>query len=101
MIYVSRQNDTAFVADGGDQPDTPPDRSGVAVVRPDGSVIERFGRWGNYDGQFEMAHAVAVAGDGSVYVADITGGRVQKVVGDGQQRPRRGPNNAMHRTPRT
>jgi len=94
-------NDTAFVADGGDQPDTPPDRSGVAVVRPDGSVIERFGRWGNYDGQFEMAHAVAVASDGSVYVADITGGRVQKFVRDGQQRPRRGPNNAMHRTPRT
>ncbi len=77
-------NGTAFVADGGDQPETPPDRSAVAVVRPDGSVIERFGRWGNYDGQFEMAHCVAVAKDGSVYVGDITGGRVQKFVRHGR-----------------
>lgn len=71
---------TAFIADGGDQPDSPPDRSGVAVVSPNGSVEERFGRWGNYDGQFEMAHCVAVARDGSVYVGDITGGRIQKFV---------------------
>ena len=69
---------TAFIADGGDQPSKPPDRSGVAVVRSDGSIMERFGRWGNYDGQFEMAHCIAVAKDGSVYVGDITGGRIQK-----------------------
>ena len=75
-------NGTAFIADGGDQPKTPPDRSGVAVVRPDGSVIERFGRWGNYDGQFELAHCVAVAKDGSVYIGDIIGGRVRKFVRD-------------------
>ncbi len=73
-------NGTAFVVDGGDQPDMPPDRSGVAVLRPDGTVIERFGRRGNYDGQFEMAHDIAVAKDGSVYVGDINGGRVQKFV---------------------
>lgn len=71
---------TAFVVDGGDQPETPPDRSGVAVVRPDGSVVERFGRFGNYDGQFVLAHAVAIAKDGSVYVGDA--GRVQKFVRD-------------------
>ncbi|MCH5376156.1 MAG: peptidyl-alpha-hydroxyglycine alpha-amidating lyase family protein [Planctomycetes bacterium] len=70
----------AFVADGGDQPDDPPDRSGVVVLRPDGSQAARFGRWGNYDGQFEMAHDVAVAQDGAVYVGDIVGGRVQKFV---------------------
>jgi peptidylamidoglycolate lyase len=69
---------TAYVADGGEQPKIPPDRSGFAVVSPDGKQISRFGRWGNYDGQFEMAHAIAVASDGSVYVADITGKRVQK-----------------------
>jgi len=68
----------AFVADGGDQPKAPPDRSGVAVVDSDGNVIGRFGRWGNGDGQFEMAHDVAVARDGSVYVGDINGGRIQK-----------------------
>lgn len=75
---------TVFIADGGTQPEGPPYRSGVAVLRPDGSVIERFGRWGNYDGQFEMAHAVAVARDGSVYIADITGKRVQKFVRNGR-----------------
>jgi peptidylamidoglycolate lyase len=71
---------TAFVADGGDQPDVPPDRSGVAVVGADGAVLERFGRFGNYDGEFAMAHDIAVARDGSVYVGDITGMRVQKFV---------------------
>lgn len=73
---------TAYIADGGEQPKMPPDRSGVDVVSRDGKQITRFGRWGNYDGQFEMAHAIAVASDGSVYVADITGKRVQKFVPD-------------------
>lgn len=71
-----------FVADGGDQPNAPPDRSGLAIVRPDGTVIEQFGRWGNYDGQFEMAHDIAIGPDGAVYVGDITGKRIQKFVPD-------------------
>jgi peptidylamidoglycolate lyase len=73
-------NNTALVADGGAQPESPPDRSGVAVLKLDGTVIERFGRWGNYDGQFRMAHDVAIAPNGAVYVGDITGARVQKFV---------------------
>jgi hypothetical protein len=52
----------------------------VAVLKLDGTVIERFGRWGNYDGQFRMAHDVAIAPNGAVYVGDITGARVQKFV---------------------
>ena len=75
-------DDTAVIADGGDQPKAPPDRSAFVVVRRDGSVVERFGRWGNYDGQFELAHCVAVGKDGSIYVGDIDGGRVQKFVLD-------------------
>ncbi|MBS0193904.1 MAG: 6-bladed beta-propeller [Proteobacteria bacterium] len=70
----------AFVADGGDQPKAPPDRSAWVEVAPDGSPLARIGRFGNYDGQFEMAHAIAVAADGAVYVGDITGARVQKFV---------------------
>jgi peptidylamidoglycolate lyase len=70
---------TAFLADGGDMRDDPPDRSAVVVVRPDGSVAERFGRFGVYDGQLYRAHDLAVSNDGSVYVGDANG-RVQKFV---------------------
>ncbi|MEZ5462947.1 hypothetical protein [Dokdonella sp.] len=49
-------------------------------MKLDGTPVERFGRWGNYDGQFRMAHDVAVGKDGAVYVGDIGGGRVQKFV---------------------
>ena len=73
---------TAYIADGGEQPEIPPYRSGVAVVSQDGKQIYRLGRWGNYDGQFEVAHAIAIASDGSLYVADINGKRVQKFAPD-------------------
>lgn len=79
-------NGTALIADGGEQPDNPPDRSGLVVLKLDGTMIERLGRWGNYDGQFLIAHDVAVAQDGTVYVGDITGGRVQKFVNTSNQR---------------
>lgn len=73
-------NGHAFIADGGDQPQAPPDRSAWVEVALDGSPLARIGRFGNYDGQFEMAHSIAVAADGSVYLGDITGARVQKFV---------------------
>lgn len=68
------------VADGGDQPTAPPDRSGVAVLDPDGRVLTRFGSFGNYDGQFRLAHDIAVGREGAVYVVDAWGQRVQKFV---------------------
>jgi peptidylamidoglycolate lyase len=70
----------AFIADGGDQPTAPPDRSGVAIVDGDGKVLQRFGRYGNYDGQFQLAHDIAVDHHGVVYVADAWGERLQKFV---------------------
>jgi peptidylamidoglycolate lyase len=66
------------VADGGEQPESGPDRSGVAILSNDGQVLQRIGRYGNYDGQFRMAHAVAVDAQDNVFVVDITGQRVQK-----------------------
>ena len=71
-------NNRMVVADGGEQPDSGPNRSGAAIVDPSGRVAQRFGRYDNYDGQFRMAHAVAVDSAGDVFVVDITGQRVQK-----------------------
>ena len=71
-------NGTAFVAEGGN--DKPPDRTGILVMRPDGSLVERIGRYGNYDGQFQDPHWLAVGKRGQMYVADFTGRRVQKFV---------------------
>ena len=61
--YIGRPYDVAMatrgiavIADGGDrddQPDAPLDRSSVVLVQRDGMIVERFGRWGNFDGQFE------------------------------------------------
>ena len=76
-IAISRDG-TVFVTDIGD--DGPTDRSGVYVMRPDGSLVGRIGRYGNYDGQFLVAHGVAAGKGGEVYVADFTGRRVQKFV---------------------
>ncbi len=76
-VAVDRRGQV-YVADGGDQPDAPPDRSAWVLISTEGATISRFGRFGNYDGQFEMAHSIAVGNDGTVYVGDITGARVQK-----------------------
>ena len=69
---------TIFTVDGGDQPAAPPDRSGATRLTAGGKILERFGRFGNHDGQFRLAHDVAVAPDGAVYVVDAWGQRVQK-----------------------
>lgn len=74
------QHGNAYIADGGDQPQAPPDRSALVEVSPDGTPLARIGRFGNYDGQFEMAHSIAVDANGAIYVGDIKGARVQKFV---------------------
>ncbi|WP_304170683.1 peptidyl-alpha-hydroxyglycine alpha-amidating lyase family protein [Phenylobacterium aquaticum] len=70
--------DRMAIADGGEQPDDGPDRSGVAIVDLKGHVLERFGRFGLYDGQFWGAHDIAADARGDIYVVDIDGQRVQK-----------------------
>jgi peptidylamidoglycolate lyase len=67
-----------YVADGGDQPVTPPDHSRALRLAADGAVEASFGSFGDGEGQFRMAHAIAVGPDGAVYVADALGMRVQK-----------------------
>ncbi len=77
-------DDTAFVVDGGDQPDSLPDRSRAFQVDLNGQITTTFGRFGNYDGQFILAHDVAVGRDGAVYVVDAWGRRVQKFIMGGR-----------------
>jgi len=43
-------------------------------------VLERFGRFGNYDGEFRLAHDVAVGQNGAIYVVDTCGQRVQTFI---------------------
>lgn len=72
--------DRFAIADGGEQPESGPDRSALVIVDGKGQVIERVGRYGNQDGQFRMAHHLAADPNGAIYVVDITGQRVQKFV---------------------
>lgn len=93
---VAVSGDRAVVVDGGDQSlcsvapslareaECGLDRSGAAEVDLSGRILTRFGRFGNYDGQFRVAHDVAVAPDGSVYVVDVGGQRVQRFVRRGR-----------------
>jgi peptidylamidoglycolate lyase len=89
---VAIAGNRAVVVDGGDQSlcsvapsvateaECGLDRSGAAEVDLNGKVLSRFGRFGNYDGQFRVAHDVAVARDGSIFVVDVGGQRVQRFV---------------------
>ena len=79
-VRVAR-NGYLYVIDGGDLPSAPPDRARVLKVTREGRVVESFGTFGNYDGQFIWPHALAVAIDGTVYIGDVsTGMRIQKFV---------------------
>jgi peptidylamidoglycolate lyase len=77
-IAIDRDG-TAFVSEIGDRQGAR-DRSGILIIRRDGTVAGKIGRRGPYDGQFLVAHGVAVGRNGEVYVADFSGRRVQKFV---------------------
>lgn len=69
-----------FLIDGGDQSTTQPGRGKVVELDAEGKVLESFGSFGKGPGQFRLGHDIAVAADGSVYVADAGGDRVQKFI---------------------
>ncbi|MBI3877878.1 MAG: 6-bladed beta-propeller [Verrucomicrobia bacterium] len=69
-----------FAIDGGDPPLKQPDRSKAVELNAEGRVLDRFGAFGTEPGQFQLGHDIAVARDGSVYIADASGRRVQKFV---------------------
>jgi len=71
----------AYVVDGGDggRPYKPPMRNWAVRLDLTGKVLDKWGSFGSYDGQFIWAHDVAVGPDGAVYVADVdVGMRIQK-----------------------
>jgi DNA-binding beta-propeller fold protein YncE len=51
-----------------------------AVLDPHGRVLETWGKQGSEPGQFDLPHSISMDTDGSVYVTEITGQRVQKFV---------------------
>lgn len=73
-------DDKIFVTDGGDKPAKYPFRSRVLVLDLKGNILEIFGRYGNYNGQFILAHDIGVSPNGDIYVADVVGNRIQKFV---------------------
>lgn len=52
--------------------------SNVICFDSTGNITSRFGRNGLYDGPFCRYHDVAVDNEGSIYVGDILGNRIQK-----------------------
>jgi DNA-binding beta-propeller fold protein YncE len=66
-----------YVVDGGDQDETAP-RGRVLKIDLRGNIVEAWSAYGLGPGQIADGHDVAVGHDGSVYVVDIKGKRVQK-----------------------
>jgi DNA-binding beta-propeller fold protein YncE len=67
-----RAGDRLFVADGV--------ANWIKVLNLDGKALGRFGEKGAGPGQLQLPHMLCVDSEGSVYVTEITGKRVQKFV---------------------
>ena len=77
-IDIDPSSGYVYVIDGGAQPYVLPHRSDVVVLDGTGAELQRFGRFGNHDGQFIMGHDIALDRDGNVLVADVLGRRLQR-----------------------
>jgi len=62
LIYVINQNSATI----------------EVIERDSGKFVTRFGRAGNYTGQMNQAHGIAVDSKGNIYLAENRGRRVQK-----------------------
>lgn len=78
-IAVDAQ-DRVFIVDGGEPSLRALDRGKAVQLNASGKVLATFGSYGSGPGQFQMAHDVAVGTDGTVYVAEGAGKRLQKFV---------------------
>lgn len=55
----------------------------ITVTAPDGGV-SKWGEWGGNPGQFRYPSALAIDADGTILVAEIGNGRVQRLAPDGR-----------------
>jgi peptidylamidoglycolate lyase len=55
-------------------------RGKAVVLDANGQVLETIGSYGSGPGQFRLGHDIAIGPDGTIYVAEGTGERVQKFV---------------------
>lgn len=70
-----------YMVDGGDLKPKPPGRGRVIKLDLQGKILEKWGTFGRYDGQFYWGHDIAVGKTGDLYVTDVDlGMRVQKFV---------------------
>ncbi len=69
-----------FIIDGGSPSLNLAERGKAVELDAQGLVIDTFGSFGKESGQFQLGHDIAVGPEGSVYVAEGTGARVQKFV---------------------
>ncbi|RBP38071.1 NHL repeat-containing protein [Roseimicrobium gellanilyticum] len=83
-------NGHIFAVDGGDQLKGKLDRAKAVELDAAGEVVRAFGSYGTGPGQFQLGHDIAVAHDGSVYVAEGKGQRVQKFIRRAGGAPRAG-----------
>lgn len=71
-LYLDRHHQRFLVADGRAHK--------CLVLDLHGKVLESWGSQGKEGGQFDLPHSVSMDTDGSVYVTEITGKRVQKFI---------------------
>ena len=76
-------NGHVFLIDGGDPAQNESERGKAVELDAEGRVLDTFGAFGKEPGQFQLGHDIAVGPDGSVYVAEGAGKRVQKFVRKG------------------
>src|SRR5450755_1810905 len=77
-VTIDKRNQHLFAVDYLIIMDTMIKGSNVIEFDSAGNLIEQFGRSGSYDGPLCRYHDISVDNEGSIYVGDILGNRVQK-----------------------